>query len=80
MLSNVHDSAIVRAVLSMANSMNLRVIAEGVETREQLEYLYEHSCDEAQGYYLSRPIPGAAIAEMFAEFNGAGIKRSGTGK
>lgn len=80
MLSNVHDSAIVRAVLSMANSMNLKVIAEGVETREQLEFLYDCSCDEAQGYYLSRPIPAAAIAEMFAEFNQAEIKRSGTGK
>lgn len=80
MLDNVHDSAIVRAVLSMANSMSLRVIAEGVETKEQLEYLYDHKCDEAQGYYLSRPVPGPAIAALFSEFNQGELKRSGTGE
>lgn len=80
MLDNEHDSAIVRALLSMANSMNLRVIAAGVDTMEQLEFLYDCGCDEAQGDYLSRPVPGAAIARMFADFNQAESKRSGTGR
>lgn len=78
MLDNVHDSSIVSAVLAMANSMKLRVIAEGVETKEQLEYLQNSNCDEAQGYYLSRPVPGAAIAGLFSEFNRSEQKRSGT--
>ncbi len=79
MLENVHDSAIVRAVLAMADSMGLSAIAEGVETSEQLEFLYSHECDEAQGYFLSRPVPGAAISALFAEFNQVEIRNTGTG-
>lgn len=74
MLDNVHDSAIVSAVLAMANSMKLRVIAEGVETKEQLEYLQNSNCDEAQGYYLSRPVPGAAMQVCFP--NSIGVNRN----
>jgi len=51
------ETTIVKAVLSMARSLNLRVVAEGVETRHELEFLQEYKCDEAQGYYLSRPLP-----------------------
>ena len=49
----------------MARSLRMRVIAEGVETREQLAFLREHECDECRGYYLSRPLPAA---EFEAEF------------
>jgi len=41
----------------MGNNLNLRVIAEGVETREQLEFLREHNCPFGRGYYFSRPLP-----------------------
>jgi EAL domain-containing protein (putative c-di-GMP-specific phosphodiesterase class I) len=51
------DVAIVTAVISMARTLELLAIAEGVETQEELEFLRTHGCDEAQGYYLSRPLP-----------------------
>jgi diguanylate cyclase (GGDEF)-like protein/PAS domain S-box-containing protein len=50
------ETAIVKAMLSMARSLNLRVVAEGVETKRELEFLQDHECDEAQGYYFSQPL------------------------
>ena len=55
------DAAIAKAVIALAHSMKLKVIAEGVETAEQLHFLREQRCDQIQGYYLSRPL---AAAEM----------------
>ncbi len=51
------DASIVRAIVQMARSLNLRTIAEGVETREILEHLRIFKCDEGQGYYFARPMP-----------------------
>ena len=51
------DTTIVTAVISMGRSMKLRVVAEGVETREELDFLRARQCEEAQGYYFSRPVP-----------------------
>jgi sensor c-di-GMP phosphodiesterase-like protein len=53
----------------MARSLKLRVVAEGVETFEMLEFLHAHQCEEAQGYYFSRPVP----AEQFAKLLKTGI-------
>jgi diguanylate cyclase (GGDEF)-like protein/PAS domain S-box-containing protein len=58
------DTAIVTAVIGMARSLKLRVVAEGVETLEELEFLRSHQCDEAQGFYFSRPIPPEHFAEL----------------
>ena len=59
-----HDAAIVTAVISMARSLKLVVIAEGVETQDELEFLQAHNCDEAQGYYFSRPVPHQQFATL----------------
>ena len=51
------NTAITQAIVAMAHSLGLRVVAEGVETNEQLAFLRDHGCDEVQGYYLSVPLP-----------------------
>ncbi len=58
------DPTIVATIIAMAHSMKLDVIAEGLETRYQLELLDSHQCDCAQGYYFSRPCPGDAVPEL----------------
>jgi diguanylate cyclase (GGDEF)-like protein/PAS domain S-box-containing protein len=59
------ETTIVTAVISMGRSLNLRVVAEGLETRQELEFLQAHHCDEAQGYYFSRPIPPEQFVTLF---------------
>jgi EAL domain-containing protein (putative c-di-GMP-specific phosphodiesterase class I) len=61
------DCAIVSAIISMAHKLSLFVIAEGVETREQLDFLRQESGDEIQGYYFSRPVPAEDITKMLVE-------------
>jgi diguanylate cyclase (GGDEF)-like protein len=56
-----HDAAIVRSLIVMAHNLNLKVIAEGVETAEQLAFLRDHACDAIQGYLVSRPVPAEEI-------------------
>ncbi|MGH8687742.1 MAG: putative bifunctional diguanylate cyclase/phosphodiesterase [Burkholderiales bacterium] len=58
------DTAIVQAIVSLAHSLNLRVIAEGVETPGQAQFLQEHHCDEVQGFLYSRPMRGDAIPAL----------------
>jgi len=55
------DAAIVRAVITMCRGLGIRVIAEGVETQEQLDILRKLRCDEYQGYLFSRPVPAEEI-------------------
>ena len=63
-----HDAIVVSAVISMGKSLKHRVIAEGVETLEQLRFLQAHGCDEGQGYYFSRPV----VAQQFVTLLEAG--------
>ena len=58
------QTAIVTAVIGMGRSLNLKVVAEGVETPEELTFLHAHQCDEAQGYYFSQPVPSGQFARL----------------
>jgi diguanylate cyclase (GGDEF)-like protein/PAS domain S-box-containing protein len=66
-VANPDDAAITLAVISLAHSLSLKVVAEGVETEEQLNLLALHACDEIQGYYFSRPVPAAELEAMLRE-------------
>jgi diguanylate cyclase (GGDEF)-like protein/PAS domain S-box-containing protein len=67
--SDADDASIVSAVISMGKSLHMRVVAEGVETREQLEFLREQSCPEGQGYYFSHPL----MAQEFTQLLGRSV-------
>jgi diguanylate cyclase (GGDEF)-like protein len=58
------DAAITRAIIAMAHSLDLKVVAEGVENAEQLSFLRAHDCDEVQGYLISRPVEASAMGEV----------------
>ncbi|MGD0428932.1 MAG: EAL domain-containing protein [Candidatus Acidiferrales bacterium] len=66
------DTAIVSAIIGMGRSMDLTVVAEGVETQEELVFLQAHQCDEAQGYFYGRPM----IASEFAKLLASGIQET----
>ncbi|HQS98672.1 MAG: GGDEF domain-containing protein [Hydrogenophilales bacterium 16-64-46] len=62
--SDPDDAAIVRAIITLGHALNLRVVAEGVETAAHLDYLKLHGCDEVQGYYFSRPVPAMEMEAL----------------
>jgi diguanylate cyclase (GGDEF)-like protein/PAS domain S-box-containing protein len=62
--NNEDGKAIAMAMISLGHKLNLRVIAEGVETKSQFAFLREHDCDEMQGYYFSRPATAEAVQRM----------------
>jgi EAL domain-containing protein (putative c-di-GMP-specific phosphodiesterase class I) len=62
--SDADDAGIVSAMIAMGRSLRLRVVAEGVETRAQLEFLIAHGCPEGQGYYFSRPVAADEFAVL----------------
>jgi EAL domain-containing protein (putative c-di-GMP-specific phosphodiesterase class I) len=62
--SDPNDAAIVQAIIAMAHSLGIRVMAEGVETAEQLAFLRQHRCHGMQGDYFSQPLPPVQFAEL----------------
>ena len=66
-VTNPDDAAIALAIISMAHSLHMQVIAEGVETRAQMAYLRRHRCDEIQGFHFSRALPADELARLVQE-------------
>ena len=71
-----NEATVVTAIIGMAKSLNLRVVAEGVETREELAFLEHHECDEAQGYHFSRAVAAPEFAKLLANGLGKTVKAS----
>jgi EAL domain-containing protein (putative c-di-GMP-specific phosphodiesterase class I) len=63
--NNRDDAAICAAIIAMAHTLGLKVIAEGVETEAQLDYLREQGCDEMQGFLISKALPAAELEKQF---------------
>jgi EAL domain-containing protein (putative c-di-GMP-specific phosphodiesterase class I) len=66
MTTDANDASITKSVILLGQSLNLSVIAEGVETAEQLALLKQYGCDEVQGYYFSRPVPQNELAQLLS--------------
>src|SRR5690606_36562058 len=64
-VSNEQDAALARAIITMAHSMRLKVVAEGVETEEQRVFLREQGCDEVQSYLVAMPVPPDQVERFF---------------
>jgi len=64
---DIEDKAITEAIIAMGKSLNLTVVAEGVETEEQQNFLQQHACDEMQGYFFSKPIAAEAFADLLRQ-------------
>ena len=64
---NPEDAAITRAIIAMARSLRMEIVAEGIETQEQSDFLRANGCDKSQGYLYGRPCPAAQIGEMLGE-------------
>ncbi|MFO1258317.1 MAG: EAL domain-containing protein [Gammaproteobacteria bacterium] len=67
---NAEDAAIIKAILSMSKGLQLKTVAEGVETKDQLDFLLENGCDEIQGYYFSQPLAVDDLTALLKSSNG----------
>ncbi|MEK7190838.1 MAG: EAL domain-containing protein, partial [Pseudomonadota bacterium] len=65
--SDADGAAIVQAIITMAHALGIQTIAEGAETKAQLEFLRRNGCDAMQGYYFSRPAPAEEITRLLRE-------------
>jgi EAL domain-containing protein (putative c-di-GMP-specific phosphodiesterase class I) len=71
--ADTDDATIINAVINMGSNLNHRVIAEGVETVEQVAFLQAHGCAEGQGYYFSRPVPASQFAKLLEAGTATGL-------
>ena len=73
--SDPNDVAIVKTIIVMAHTLGMRVIAEGVETYEQLAFLRRQDCDGSQGYYCGKPLPAEEFSELLVDWERISLGR-----
>ena len=66
-LTDIDDAEIANAIIRLAHALNLRVVAEGVESLEQVAFLKQNGCDEIQGYVVAKPLPPDTVATFFSQ-------------
>ena len=74
--SDPNAAAVVRTIIAMSHGLAIRVVAEGVETEEQLRFLMRRKCDEGQGNYLGTPVPAKELAITLQRYHGIGVLQS----
>jgi EAL domain-containing protein (putative c-di-GMP-specific phosphodiesterase class I) len=79
-VSDSDNASIVQAVIGMGKSLHMRVVAEGVETGGQLQFLQEHACPEGQGYYLARPAVAKHVTRLLEMDSTEGSRDLGRAK
>ena len=70
-VTDTNAAAVVRTIIAMSHGLNIRVVAEGVETDEQLRFLLRRKCDEAQGNFMAKPVPAAEFAAAVRAYSGS---------
>jgi EAL domain-containing protein (putative c-di-GMP-specific phosphodiesterase class I) len=79
-LAESDGSQLVRGILALAHSLGLRVVAEGVETHPQLQFLTDHACEEAQGFFLAKPMPAPVLEQWLVDWLQKGGSEIRSGK
>ena len=74
--TDTNAAAVVRSIIAMSHGLNIKVVAEGVETEEQLRFLVRKRCDEAQGFYIAHPVPASEFAATVRACNAVAALRS----
>ena len=74
--TEANAAAVVRAIIAMSHGLNIKVIAEGVETEEQFRFLVRKRCDEAQGYFLAKPVPASEFCETVRACTAVAVSRT----
>ncbi len=69
-LNNTDDAAIAKTIIALGRSLNLKIIAEGVETVEHEQFLISEGCDEVQGYRYSKPVPAPKFVQLIDRYTG----------
>ncbi|WP_244507897.1 EAL domain-containing protein [Mesorhizobium sp. ORS 3428] len=77
LVTDKNDQAVASAMISLGQKLNLTVIAEGVETDDQVAFLRKNNCDELQGYHFSKPVSAQSIAELVGKERGRGNGKAG---
>jgi EAL domain-containing protein (putative c-di-GMP-specific phosphodiesterase class I) len=77
---DTEDNAITQAIIAMGRVLSLTVVAEGVETQDQMDFLREHACDEMQGFYFSKPITPDEFADLLRNHDPSSQRESPTQK